>query len=130
MPLKLSLTKGEKLIVNGAVIKNDGVDASLVFENQAHILRQKDILTNNDAKTPASRVYMALQCAYMFPNNADAHIADFHELAAEFGAAVPSALYLVERVIDQANREELYNALKSCRELIDYETEILTHAAE
>lgn len=130
MPLKLSLTKGEKLIVNGAVIKNDGADASLVFENQAHILRQKDILTANDATTPASRVYMALQCAYIFPGNAAAHLSDFHELAAEFGAAAPSALSIVERIIDQANRDELYNALKSCRELIDYETEILTHAAE
>ena len=66
MPLKLSLAKGEKMVVNGAVIRNDGTDANIVFENQANILRHKDILTTEKATTPASRVYLALQCAYMF----------------------------------------------------------------
>ena len=66
MPLKLTLAKGEKFIVNGAVIRNDGRDASLVFENHAQILRHKDILTAANATTPAARVYLALQCAYLF----------------------------------------------------------------
>ncbi len=130
MPLKLSLSKGEKLVVNGAVIKNDGGDASLVFENQAHILRQKDILTASDANTPASRAYLSLQCAYMFPDNAESHLTDFRALIADFAAAVPSAISLIERLLDLADKAELYNGLKTCRELIDYETEILTHAAE
>ncbi|MFQ5972268.1 MAG: flagellar biosynthesis repressor FlbT [Alphaproteobacteria bacterium] len=128
MPLKLSLSKGEKLIVNGAVIKNDGTDASLVFENQAHILRQKDILTMEDATTPASRVYLALQCAYMFPENASRHLDDFRQLASEFASAAPSSVKIVETMFDHADQGQLYNALKACRELIDYEAGVLADA--
>ncbi len=130
MPLKLSLTKGEKLVVNGAVIKNDGLDANLVFENQAHILRQKDILSSAEANTPASRAYLSLQCAYMFPDNNEVHLRDYNRLVSDFAAAVPSALPIIERLIDRSNASELYHALKICRELIDYENEILSHAAE
>ena len=128
MPLKLQLSKGEKLVVNGAVIKNDGPDTSFVFENQAHILRQKDILTIDDAKTPAARVYLALQCAYVFPEKAPSHLEDFRRLAAEFAAAAPSAMEIVEEMIDEVGRGDLYGGLKTCQKLIGRESEILAHA--
>ena len=55
MPLKLTLTRGEKFIVNGAVVRSDDDSIGLAFENQAHILRHKDILTAESAVTPAAR---------------------------------------------------------------------------
>ncbi len=128
MPLKLTLSKGEKFIVNGAVIKNDGDGASLVFENQAHILRQKDILTAESAKTPAARVYLALQCAYMFPERQDSHLKDFHRLLDDFAHAAPSAQEIVDEVRMRADEGQLYHALKSCRQLIEHEGNLLTHA--
>jgi len=127
MPLKLTLGKGEKLIVNGAVIKNDGDGASLVFENQAHILRQKDIVTNDTARTPAARVYLSLQCAYLFPNRRDAHLVDWETLLNDFTEAAPSACDLVDEMRREVERGELYHGLKLCRKLIDHEAEILSH---
>ena len=129
MPLKLSLAKGEKMVVNGAVIRNDGPDAHLVFENQANILRHKDILTPNKAVTPASRVYLALQCAYMFTDNGDNHLQDFRQLLADFGAAVPSSIAIVQELLGQVEAGNLYGGLKTCRELVDYETEVLANVA-
>ncbi len=128
MPLKLSLAKGEKMVVNGAVIRNDGADANIVFENQANILRHKDILTAEKATTPASRVYLALQCAYMFADG-DKHLQDFRQLLADFGAAVPSSMAIVQEVLKQVEAGNLYSGLKSCRELLDYESEILANVA-
>lgn len=128
MPLKLTLSKGEKFIVNGAVIKNDGDGASLVFENQAHILRQKDILTTELATTPAARVYMALQCAYLFPERQDEHLSDFHRLLDDFAHAAPSAEELASDVRARAEEGQLYIALKLCRQLIEHEGSLLTHA--
>ena len=129
MPLKLSLAKGEKMVVNGAVIRNDGADANLVFENQANILRNKDILTPEKAVTPASRVYLALQCAYMFSENAETHLTDFRQLLADFGAAAPNSMPIVQRLLGQVDQGNLYGGLKSCRELLDYEAEVLAHVA-
>ena len=127
MPLKLSLPRGEKLVVNGAVIKNDGPDVNLVFENQAHILRQKDIMTLEEATSPARRVYLAIQCAYMLPERRDEHLEDFRSLIGEFAAAAPSAQTIVDKIINLVEAEDLYGALKACRDLIKYEAEILQH---
>ena len=115
------------MIVNGAVIKNDGPDVNLVFENQAHIMRQKDIMTLEEAATPARRIYMALQCAYMFADRRDEHVEDFEVLLGEFCAAAPSADPITEEIKKLADNGDLYGALKACRKLIDYEGEILQH---
>lgn len=128
MPLKLTLGKGEKLIVNGAVVKNDGDSASLVFENQAHILRQKDILTAKDANTPASRVYLALQCAYLFPENRSDYIANFNQLLEDYLEAAPSAQSIADDIIERLDGDQLYSGLKACQKLIEHETGILQHA--
>ncbi|MBO6783116.1 MAG: flagellar biosynthesis repressor FlbT [Alphaproteobacteria bacterium] len=127
MPLKLSLAKGEKFVVNGAVIKNDGPDINLVFENKAHILRQKDIMSSAAADTPARRVYLALQCAYIFKDRETDHLADFENLLSEFTDAAPSAEELAEEIRDQVSRKNLYGAMKDCQRLIDLETERMNH---
>ncbi|MFT5181817.1 MAG: flagellar protein FlbT [Alphaproteobacteria bacterium] len=127
MPLKLSLPRGEKLVVNGAVIKNDGPDVNLVFENQAHIMRQKDIMTLEEATSPARRIYLALQCAYMFADRRDEHVKDFESLLREFCGAAPSSDEITGKIEKLAGDGNLYGALKESRNLIDYETEILQH---
>jgi flagellar protein FlbT len=127
MPLKLTLAAGERLIVNGAVIRNDGADAHLVFENRAQIMRQRDILTLETATTPAARIYLALQCAYLFPDRQADHLADFHRLLDEFAGAVPSAGPLVEELRGISDHGQLYNALKVCKRLIEYETGVLEY---
>jgi len=128
MPLKLSLAKSEKLIVNGAVIRNDGEHANLVFENQAQILRQKDILTNETASTPAARVYFALQCAYLFPEREEPYLESFRELLNDYVDAAPSATEIADDVREKVAAEQIYQALKSCIKLIRHEREVLAHA--
>ena len=52
MPLKLSLKPGETFVVNGAVVRNGDRRGVLLLENQARVLREKDILHPADATTP------------------------------------------------------------------------------
>lgn len=127
MPLKLSLAKGEKFVVNGAVIKNDGTDINLVFENKAHILRQKDIMSADAADTPARRVYLALQCAYIFKEREQDHLQDFQVLAADFLEAAPSSEAIVSEMQGHLETGDIYGALKVCQRLIDLESERMTH---
>ncbi len=49
MPLKLSLKPNEKLVINGAVIANGDKRTTLVVQNQAAILREKEILQADGA---------------------------------------------------------------------------------
>lgn len=127
MPLKLSLAKGEKFVINGAVIKNDGGDINLVFENKAHILRQKDIMTSETADTPARRVYLTLQCAYIFQDREAEHLSDFHALATEFAEAAPSCRDIVSDMKAGVDAGDIYGALKNCQRLIDLESERMNH---
>jgi flagellar protein FlbT len=129
MPLKLSLARNEKFIVNGAVIRNDGDHTNLVFENQAHILRQKDILTTETATTPASRAYFALQCAYLFPDKAQHYLDTFQELLKDYLDAAPSAQEIARDILEKVEADQIYQSLKACTRLIDHEREVFSHVA-
>jgi len=65
MPLKLSLKPGEKFVLNGAVLTNGDKRTSLVIQNKACVLREKDIMQPKDAKTPARLVYLAIMMMYL-----------------------------------------------------------------
>ena len=65
MALKLSLKPDEKLVINGAVIANADRRATLIVHNKASILREKDILQEQDVDTPAKRIYFPIMLMYM-----------------------------------------------------------------
>ena len=56
MPLTINLKARERLIVNGVVIEHAGQPARLLVHNNAALLREKDILTEAQASTPARRI--------------------------------------------------------------------------
>ena len=91
MPLTIDFKAGDKIIINGAVIENLGSNSKLSVHNQAAILRGKEILSEEDSKTPASRVYFALQCAYIFPQAQAEYVASFEAFLNEYLVACPSA---------------------------------------
>ena len=65
MPLKLSLKPGETFVVNGAVVRNGDRRGVLLLENQARVLREKDILQPDAVRTSAERVYFAIMQLYL-----------------------------------------------------------------
>ena len=67
MPLKLSLKPGEKFVLNGAVLTNGDKRTSLVIQNKACVLREKDIMQPSEATTPARRIYLPIMMMYLDP---------------------------------------------------------------
>ena len=71
MPLKLSLKPGETFVVNGAVVRNGDRRGVLLLENQARVLREKDIQIEKIyyLHEPAvlARAYAALEEAQVAP---------------------------------------------------------------
>ena len=63
----------------------------------------------------------------MFADRRDEHMADFRSLLGEFCEAAPSCGPIAEKINQLAETGDLYGALKACRELIEYEAEILQH---
>lgn len=125
MPLKLVIKRGDKLVLNGAVIENVGSDAEILLHNQATVLRSRDILTAEDAATPASRAYFALQSAYMFAPRREEFLALFEERARDYASAAPSAAGIIEEVRKAIAGGRLYPALKACQKLIEHEAQLI-----
>ena len=72
MSLRISLRDGEKMIVNGAVLRAVG-RTDLVIENQAALLRGREIMAPDEATTPARRLYCATMMAYIEHGDLAAH---------------------------------------------------------
>lgn len=127
MPLKMTLKPGERIIVNGAVLENGGNEAHLVFLNDAAFMREKDILTEVDALTPASRIYFALQCVYIFPERRDHYSSALEQLLSDYLEAAPSSAELIDHIRGLTGQGDYYHALKAVRALIAHEKERLDH---
>lgn len=125
MPLTINLKPGEKLILNGVVLQNAHHAAKLVVHNEAALLREKDIITEEGANTPARRIYFGAQCLYLFPDKREFYLPLIHRFLREFGEAAPSTLPLVEKIGRDVDGGQLYQALKAAKQLIAKEQEIL-----
>lgn len=133
MPLLIDLKPGEKVIINGAVIENAGTNTKIRIHNESNILRQKEILTSEEATTPASRVYFCLQNAYIFPEKRDHYLKSYESYLAEYLEACPSATDIGNDVREEIVLGHYYKALKASRKLLKHEgslLEFLTKFAE
>ena len=127
MSLKLGLKPDEKVIIGGTVIRNSSRHSEFFIENNVPILRERDIMPEEAADTPARRIYFAVQLMYIDGENRANHIESFFALAHDLMEAAPSTRHYVEVICDQVMVSRFYQALKSARTLIDYEKELTTH---
>lgn len=130
MPLTINLKPGEKLIVNGVVLQNAHHAAKLVVHNEAALLREKDILAEEAANTPARRIYFSVQCLYLFPGKRAFYLPMIHRFLSDFGEAAPSTLPLLRQIEQEVASGHLYPALKSTKQLIAKEQEIIDGHAD
>ncbi|MGE0586115.1 MAG: flagellar biosynthesis repressor FlbT [Flavobacteriaceae bacterium] len=127
MALKVELKPGERIILGTAVITNDNQRTRLFIEGNAPILRQKDIMTSEEATSPARRIYLVVQMIYL-ESNFDKYREQYMALTKDIVAAAPSMLPHIEAINNEILSKNAYKALKCARRLIAYEEEILTHA--
>lgn len=129
MPLKLSLKPGEKFVLNGAVITNGDKRSSMVIQNKASILREKDILQQDDADTPAKRIYFGIMMMYLDVDSDPDLYQEFALRTTEFMSAIdnPDALAVCVAISKDVMSGDYYSALTKCRALIEYENERLNY---
>ena len=123
MPLKLSLKPHEKFVLNGAVIENGDRRSTLVVQNHAAILREREILQESDATTPARRIYFPIMMMYLDPERIDAYYEDFVVRMTEFMNALtdPEILATCVSISKEVMRGAHYKALIHAKKLFAYE---------
>ncbi len=120
MPLKLSLKPGETFILNGAVVRNGDRRGVLLLENQARILREKDIMQPEDATTPARRCYFAIMQMYLSGEKEGAAYDRAMRAMADLLAVtqLPDDRQLLADMSELIAAGNLYKGLTKCREFV------------
>ena len=124
MPLKITLKPKEQMIIDGAVVRNAGLTAHLLIENDVPILREKDILAENDAQSPCRQIYFAIQLMYIDEQNLTTYYEAYWKLVKEIVKILPGAVGLVDQINECIISRKYYQALKLTNQLIDFEEEV------
>ncbi len=129
MALKISLKPNERIIIGGAVVTNGGNRCDLSFENKVPLLREKDIMRESDAGTPACQIYFVIQLMYIDEDNLAVHHQAYWKLVKTFLDAVPSSLPLIDQISDSILKGQYYAGLKTAAKLIEYEEEVIARVS-
>ncbi|MCH8862724.1 MAG: flagellar biosynthesis repressor FlbT [Proteobacteria bacterium] len=131
MALKLSLKPGEKIVINGAVIANGDRRTSLIIHNKAAILRERDIMQEEEANTPARRVYFPIMLMYLDEDGYDKYYETFVARITELMNAIqtPAILELCVQISKDVMAKNYYRAVMNCKKVIAFEEELLADVA-
>jgi flagellar biosynthesis repressor protein FlbT len=121
MSLKFRIPTGEKIVVNGAVITNTSNKAMhFSLENDASIMRERDIMLQDQVQTPLQNVYMQVQMMYIEPDNRDYYYKQFQEAAqlAFLATTDTPERDMVFEVVGLIGEKNYYGALKLLQKAI------------
>lgn len=124
--LRIALRAGEKIFVNGAVMKVDR-KTSLEFMNDVTFLLESHVLQADDARTPLRQLYFIVQMILIDPANAE-------EARRMFSATHKLLLGSFKNedirdglsdIAEMIERDRPFDALKRLRALIPVEDDIM-----
>ncbi len=128
--MNISLRRGERIYINGAVIRVDR-KVSIELLNDVTFLLENHVMQAEDASTPVRRLYFVLQTILMSPNDCDPARKMCGDLFQSLTAALQGG-HLYEG-LETANRlflnNRLFEALKILRTLFPIEQQLINRDA-
>ena len=127
MPLKLTLKPNEKVLIGTAVLTNAGSKAEIIIQNNVPVLREKDIITEENADTIAKKIYFIVLNMYVDAKNESEYHTIYFKLVNELMDIAPNTeiLALIMEISQKILEGEHYIALKVCKKLLNYELELM-----
>ncbi len=120
--IRISLRAGERVYVNGAVIRVDR-KTTLEFLNNVVFLLENHVMQEKDATTPLRRLYFTVQKILIEPSSGFSARQEFYRLYLELlplheGTQVANALSNVRALVNMGRN---FEALKQIRQLYEAE---------
>ena len=130
-PIQISLKAGERIYINGAVVRADR-KITLQFLNDVVFILETHVMQAEETTTPLRQLYFVVQALLMDPKNAEATRNLFHRMHASTmasftNAAIRGELGAIARLVAD---ESAFEALKRLRALFASEDAILAGAAQ
>lgn len=128
-PMCISLRTGEKIYINGAVLRVDR-KVTLELVNDVTFLLESQVMQVEDATTPMRQLYFVVQLMLMSPGDLEQAKSVFgHQRCALYAAAdnadLLNGLDAVEGLVEA---KRYYEALRKIRSLFEIEQSILSSA--
>lgn len=128
MALVIDLKPQEKILIGEAVITNSSQRTRLHIAGDAPIIREKDIMQEEDATSPCKRIYFMIQCMYIAKKPEEYHERYFEEVQ-EIQKAAPSCTIFFVQINEHILAGTYYKAMKLAQQLIEHERELLENVA-
>jgi flagellar protein FlbT len=130
--LVLELRPGDLMVINGAPIRFR-TKARIELAARARFLFGKQIMTVEQADSPARRIYFMLQTAYIgTEDERRLGLDSARDLITEFKASTTSELArdILSRATLAAEQDDCYKALKLVRRIIRHEDSVMNRAGD
>lgn len=124
--MRISLRSGEKIYINGAVLRVDR-KVSLELLNDATFLLEAHVMRAEDASTPLRQLYFIVQLMLMDPADSAAREM-FDKSIVLMSASYENAEVVAElqNITKLVNSKRTFDALKAIRNLFPLDTQIMT----
>ena len=129
MALIIDLKPGEKILIGDAVITNDQQRTRLHISGDAPILREKDVMKEEEADTPCKKIYFLVQCMYL-ARAPRVYFDKYFALVKEIQDAAPTVTLFIMKINDMIIEGMYYKAMKEARELLAHEAELLDNVTK
>lgn len=127
MGLVLTLKPQERIILGGAVVRNNGAySTQLMIETHTPILRCPNILPESGINTPCGRIYMAIELMYIQPERREETMQLYLTLTRDVVAAASSMAPALQEVGRLVVAGDYYKALQKMKRLLKYEKHLLS----
>lgn len=120
MPLRLELKPFERLIINGALLRNGDRRSTFLIETQCKFLRESEIITESEADTACKQLHLTLTVIYLADDPAQG-IDLFFRQATDLIRLAPAAAPQVAVIAEALESSAFYRAIKLGRKLVEWE---------
>lgn len=118
--LRIELKPFEKVFIGDAVLTNSDQRTMFVVDGQTPVLRAKDAIAPETAKTPVEKLYVCIQNMFLL-RDSKKYQGAYLALAAETISKDPLLYPLLSEVDRLVTNAEYYKGLKTLRRLIPAE---------
>jgi flagellar biosynthesis repressor protein FlbT len=126
MPLRLTIKPQERLIVNGAILRNGGShNISLIVETLCQLLRESELINESEADTPCKKICLTLQVLHLSEDPTDVTNLFFAQ-AVEVMRILPSSAPFLLEIQEHLAAGQTYAAIKVGRQLMYHERDQLS----
>ncbi len=129
MALVIDLKPQEKILIGEAVVTNSSQRTRLHIAGDAPIIREKDIMKEEDANSPCKKIYFLIQCMYISPKPEDYHDTYFKHVE-EIQKAAPTTSIFFMQINEHIIAGTYYKAMKLAQQLIEHERELIENVTK